>query len=89
MSTEEIKKKTKLSPAQSLVIGIIFVILIGSILLSLPISNNRPIELIDSLFVSTASVCVTGMTPFPIVEQFSVFRTGSNNVINTNRWFTG
>lgn len=86
MNTEDIKKKTKLTPTQTLVIGIIFIILIGGILLKLPISNNKPIKFIDSLFVSTTSVCVTGLTTVVIAEQFSVFRTSSNNVLNTNRW---
>lgn len=86
MNTEEIKKKTRFTPTQSLVIGIIFIILIGAILLKLPISNNKPIKFIDSLFVSTTSVCVTGLTTVVIAEQFSIFRTSSNNVLNTNRW---
>lgn len=86
MNTEEIKKKTRLTPTQTLVIGILFIILIGAILLRLPISNNKPIKFIDSLFVSTTSVCVTGLTTVVIAEQFSVFRANSNNVLNTNRW---
>ena len=86
MDTEEIKKKTRCTPTQSLVIGILFIILIGAILLKLPISNNKPIKFIDSLFVSTTSVCVTGLTTVVIAEQFSVFRTSGNNVLNTNRW---
>ena len=86
MNTEEFKKKTRFTPTQSLVIGIIFIILIGAILLKLPISNNKPIKFIDSLFVSTTSVCVTGLTTVVIAEQFSIFRTSSNNVLNTNRW---
>ena len=86
MNTEEFKKKTRFTPTQSLVIGIIFIILIGAILLKLPISNNKPIKFIDSLFVSTTSVCVTGLTTVVISEQFSIFRTSSNNVLNTNRW---
>ena len=86
MNTEEIKKKTRLTPTQTLVIGILFIILIGAILLKLPISNNKPIKFIDSLFVSTTSVCVTGLTTVVIAEQFSVFRANSNNVLNTNRW---
>ena len=86
MNTEEIKKKTRLTPTQTLVIGILFIILIGAILLRLPISNNKPIKFIDSLFVSTTTVCVTGLTTVVIAEQFSVFLANSNNVLNTNRW---
>ena len=73
MNTEDFKKKTNLTPTQTLVIGIVLIILIGAILLKLPISNNKPISFIDSLFVSTTSVCVTGLTTVVIAEQFSLF----------------
>lgn len=73
MDTEDFKRKTRLSPTQTLVLGIIAIILIGAILLKLPISNNKPINFIDSLFVSTTSVCVTGLTTVVIAEQFTVF----------------
>lgn len=73
MEKEEFKKRLRVKPAQTLVLGILFIILIGSILLKLPISNNKPIEYIDALFVSTTSVCVTGLTPVVIAEQFTVF----------------
>lgn len=73
MEKEEIKKRFRLRPTQTLVLGILFIILIGSILLKLPISNNKPIDYIDALFVSTTSVCVTGLTPVVIAEQFTVF----------------
>lgn len=73
MDTEDLKRKAKLSPTQTLVLGIIAIILIGAILLKLPISNKKPIDFIDSLFVSTTSVCVTGLTTVVIAEQFTVF----------------
>ena len=73
MDTEDFKKKTNLTPTQTLVIGIVLIILIGAILLKLPISNNKPISFIDSLFVSTTSVCVTGLTTVVIADQFSLF----------------
>lgn len=72
MNTEEIKKRIRLTPTQSLVIGIILIILIGAIILKLPICNNKSIKFIDSLFVSTTSVCVTGLTTVVIAEQFTV-----------------
>ena len=73
MSTEEINKKKKLSPTRILLIGLLLIILIGAIILKLPICNKKPITLINSLFVSTTSVCVTGLTPVVISEQFSTF----------------
>ena len=73
MDTEDLKRKTRLSPTQTLVLGIIAIIFIGAILLKLPISNNKPIGFIDSLFVSTTSVCVTGLTTVVVAEQFTFF----------------
>ena len=73
MEKEEFKKKLRVRPAQTLVLGILFIIIIGSILLKLPISNKKPIEYIDAIFVSTTSVCVTGLTPVVIADQFTVF----------------
>ena len=73
MDTEDFKRKTRLSPTQVLVLGIITIILIGAIVLRLPISNKKPISFVDSLFVSTTSVCVTGLTTVVIAEQFTVF----------------
>ena len=72
MSTDEMKKR-RFSHTQILLIGIILIILLGAILLKLPISNNKPITFINSLFISTSSVCVTGLTTVVISEQFSVF----------------
>ena len=73
MYTEDIKRKKRIAPTQSLLIGIFLIILIGALLLKLPISNNKPIKFIDSLFVSTTSVCVTGLTTVVIADQFTIF----------------
>lgn len=71
MTTKEINKK--ISPTRTLLTGILLIILIGAIILKLPVSNKKTISFIDSLFVSTTSVCVTGLTPVVISEQFSTF----------------
>ena len=84
---EKLIKKHKLNPTRTLVIGIVLIIFIGAIILSLPISNNKPIKFIDALFVSTTSVCVTGLTTVVVAEQFSLFRTNCNHAFNTNWWF--
>ena len=46
---------------QIIAFGFLGVILIGSILLFLPISNQEPIAYLDALFVSVSAVCVTGL----------------------------
>ena len=72
MYTEDLKRKKRINPTRSLVIAIALIILIGAIILKLPICNNKPIKFIDSLFISTTSVCVTGLTTVVIAEQFTV-----------------
>ena len=72
MENESYKRKFKLQPTQTLLIGVILLILVGAFLLKLPICNNKPIKFIDSLFVATTSVCVTGLTTVVIAEQFTL-----------------
>ena len=51
------------------------VILVGSILLSLPISvkNGVNINFIDVLFTATTSTCVTGLVTVPTYSTWSLF----------------
>lgn len=65
----------KLSTPRLLSLGFFSVILAGALLLALPISWNpdRSVSFIDSLFVSTSCVCVTGLTTVPCGETFNLF----------------
>ena len=67
--------KTKMSPTQVLVIGMIILIFTGAIILKLPISNKegKNIEFIDVFFTSTSAICVTGLVTKIPAEQFSTF----------------
>jgi len=68
------QSKTKMSPTQILLLGFITIILIGAMILKLPISNNKKnISFMDAFFISTSSVCVTGLTTKIPAEQFSTF----------------
>lgn len=52
----------RMSPAQILALGFLALILIGTILLSLPFaSTEEPLTIIDALFTATSAVCVTGL----------------------------
>ena len=66
------ERKKKIGATKILLISLLGVIIIGTILLSLPICNKKPIKMIDSLFVATSAVCVTGLTTVVPIEQFSV-----------------
>ena len=66
--------KTRMSPTQVLLLGFIAIILIGTMILKLPISNNgKYIKFIDAFFTATAALCVTGLTTKIPAEQFSTF----------------
>ncbi len=56
-----------------LAVGFLGVILVGSVLLYLPVSNQEPIAYIDALFTSATSVCVTGLVTITPAAQFTVF----------------
>ncbi|MFW5799177.1 MAG: TrkH family potassium uptake protein [Spirochaetota bacterium] len=65
----------KLMPAQTFVVGFLFLILIGTFILSLPVSVNDKdnISIIDSLFTSTSAVCVTGLIVVDTGTYYSLF----------------
>ena len=68
-------KKIENNPPLYLMIGFLIIILTGSILLSLPISsaNGKPTLYLDSRFVSTSAVCVTGLTPVVTATHWNFF----------------
>ncbi|WP_428867896.1 TrkH family potassium uptake protein [Clostridium sediminicola] len=70
-----IKFKKRLVPAQILAIGFATVILIGTILLSLPVSSasGKATPLVDAIFTSTSAVCVTGLVTLNTAEYWSYF----------------
>lgn len=69
------KRKQSLQPNHVLLIGFLAIILIGSLLLSLPIAQNEQTSLsyIDALFISTSAVCVTGLVTVDVALTFSLF----------------
>lgn len=66
-------KPITLRPAQQIALGFFVVILLGSVLLSLPIAQQVPISYIDNLFIATSAVCVTGLSPLVVSESYTIF----------------
>lgn len=58
------------NPAQLFAGSFILLILLGTLLLYLPMSNTVPISWIDALFTATSAVCVTGLI---VVDTASAF----------------
>lgn len=69
------KKKLKLTTAQIILFGFLFVILVGSLLLTFPISSadGTSVPYIDALFTATTSVCVTGLVTVTTATEWSTF----------------
>lgn len=63
------------STTQLILISFLVAVLIGSVLLSLPISTKSGVSVsyIDALFTSTTATCVTGLVTLPTVSTWSVF----------------
>ncbi len=63
--------QAKIKPALLFLLSFVFVILVGAGLLSLPNATTQPIAFIDALFISTTSVCVTGLTTVDVATSFT------------------
>ena len=68
-------KKINFSTTHIILISFFIVIIIGSMLLSLPIStkNDTNVDYIDALFTATTSTCVTGLVTVPTFSTWSLF----------------
>ena len=68
-------KKARLNAPLKVIISFIAVILVGSLLLSLPIASKdgQWFPYIDALFTSTSAVCVTGLIVVDTAVHFSLF----------------
>ena len=68
-------KNSKLQPVQILSIGFVLLIVTGGIILSLPISSamGEFTNLLDSLFIATSAVCVTGLVTVDTGTHWNAF----------------
>ena len=57
-------------PEMMFVYSFLFIILVGTFLLSLPNAHTYPLSLIDALFTSASAVCITGLT---VVDTSATF----------------
>ncbi len=68
-------KKRKTTTTGIIMLGFLIGALLGALLLTLPISSRpgQSIGFLDALFVSTSSICVTGLSTVNIGQTFSAF----------------
>ena len=69
------EKRLKFSTTQTILLSFLGLVLLGSILLSLPISSatGKSVPYLDALFTATTSTCVTGLVTLPTVSTWSLF----------------
>lgn len=69
------KRNFSLSTTQVILLSFLVTILIGSALLSLPVSSQSgvPVPYIDALFTATTSTCVTGLVTVTTFSAWSLF----------------
>lgn len=69
------RRRFVLSTTQIILLSFLATVLIGSLLLSLPVSTSdgNSVPYIDALFTATTSTCVTGLVTLPTVTTWSTF----------------
>ena len=67
--------KKRMSPYSALILSFLFIIIIGTTLLSLPVASfpGRKLSVVDSLFIATSAVTVTGLAVTDINYTFTLF----------------
>ena len=57
------RKMDRITPAQIIILGFLFLIAVGTVLLMLPVSTSGPggASFLDALFTATSATCVTGL----------------------------
>lgn len=65
----------QMKPPQMIIFGFLFVILIGSIFLALPMSdqNGQATSYLDSLFMAVSATCVTGLAVVNTADHWNTF----------------
>lgn len=64
----------KIGATRIIVLSFVFVIIIGTLLLSLPIAQEADhIPLIDNLFTATSATCVTGLVTLVVKDSYTLF----------------
>lgn len=69
------KNAKRTSPARTLVLGFLIIIIIGALILCLPIAskNGTYTSFFDCLFTATSATCVTGLAVFDTYTHWNMF----------------
>lgn len=71
---QQVKQFLSHNPTRTISLSFFLVIVLGTFLLCLPISNQiQGTSLLNHLFVATSATCVTGLVPVVVAEQYTLF----------------
>ena len=75
LAMQKLYRRNGFSPLPVIAMGFAGLILLGSLLLSLPVASatRRPVSWFDALFTSTSAVCVTGLVVRDTGTAYSTF----------------
>ena len=67
--------RLSLSPAQTIIVGFLTIILVGAFLLMLPVASasGKPTPFLTALFTATSATCVTGLVVVDTADYWSIF----------------
>lgn len=63
----------RLTVTQTILLGYLFIVILGGILLTLPISSYEGTNFLDALFTATSATCVTGLIRFDTYTHWTLF----------------
>lgn len=68
-------KETKFNAARIIIVGFLWVIIVGTLILMLPVSSAKGqwTDFVTALFTATTSTCVTGLVVVPTYAYWSLF----------------
>ena len=68
-------KETKFNAARIIIVGFLWVIIVGTLMLMLPVSSAKGqwTDFVTALFTATTSTCVTGLVVVPTYAYWSLF----------------
>lgn len=71
-------RRNRITPAQVVILGFLFQILVGACLLTLPVAtqSGQRTPFLDALFTATSATCVTGLVVQDTAQYWSTFGQG-------------
>lgn len=73
ISAKPVRRRKQSEPIWLVILGYLALISVGTLLLSLPLAQDKFVPFIDNFFVATSAVCVTGLSTVDVGVVYSHF----------------